>query len=44
MKKDYDRLQFRELEQTNLWIIINTIATILTGVAAVALSIIALTK
>ena len=44
IKKDYEKLQYTEQKETNLVLWINTVATIITGMAAIVLSIVALIK
>lgn len=43
-KPNYEKQNHEELEQLNFWFIVNTIFTILTGVATLVLSVIALLK
>ena len=42
MKQDYDKLSYNESKETNMILWINTVATIVTGIAAIILSVIAL--
>jgi hypothetical protein len=44
MKPNYEKQQVHEQEQTNYILIINTVFTILTGIATIILSIIAIWK
>ena len=37
--KNYEKLNYTENKETNFWLIINTVFTILTGIATVALTI-----
>jgi hypothetical protein len=41
---NYDKAQYRELKQINIWFVINTIFTILTGAATIILAILEYTK
>ena len=41
---NYEKRQVDELKELNLWFIINTLATAITGIAAIVLAIISLLK
>ena len=44
MQKDYEKLQYHEQRETNLWLIVNTVATVIMGIASIIIALVMLFK